>query len=186
MGIRQSLNENPVVTTIITVVIMVSAIGFIGYKIFFGGAPSPKFPSTSYFSDDNGATWYIDDAKNIPPYDHNGKKAYIAKLFRCGETGKPFVGYLEGFDDEAKAKIADKMQKEGRPALAAERLYMNRGMMIKRPQDTDWVESKGDSRDPDTMKKWAEIMNPKCPGDSGMILKAPNLRMVGVDENAKP
>ena len=176
MGLRQTLNENPVVTTVLTVVIMVAALVFIVTRFMGRGSANPRLPTTAYYSDDDGKTWFIDDAKNIPPFDHNGKKAYRAMLFKCPD-GKPFVERLEGFDDDARAKIASQIQ-NGRAALSAEYQFSARGMMIKRPGDKNWVQLKeGDAAG---IQEWGKIMTPKCP-DGSM-----NVRPVSVEENVQP
>jgi hypothetical protein len=170
------MNENPAITTVVTVVIMLAALGYIISRFMGHGNPAPKIPTTSYFSDDDGKTWFIDDAKNIPPFDHNGKIAYRAVLFKCMD-GKPFVERLECFDDEAKTKIQEDIQ-AGKPALAAEYQFAARGMKIKRPGDTKWVELKeGDSA---ATIAFGEIMSARCPDGSL------NARPVSVEENAQP
>jgi hypothetical protein len=170
------MNENPVVTTILTVVIMLAALGFIISKFIGHAGPAPKIPTTCYFSDDDGKTWYIDDTKHVPPYDHNGKTAYRALLYKC-PNGKPFVQRLECFDADSKGKIEAEIA-SGKPALSAEYQYLSHGMMIKRPGETEWVQLKeGDS---DSQIKWGKVMSATCP--DGL----PNARPVSVEENAKP
>ena len=39
-------------------------------------------PTSGYFSDDDGKTYFQDDASKIAPFDHNGKQAVSAYLFR--------------------------------------------------------------------------------------------------------
>lgn len=176
MGLRQSINNNPIVTTALTAAIMIAAIWYILHRTLGNRPTPPRIPTQCYFSDDDGKTWFIDDAKNVPPFDHNGKKAYKAILFRC-KDGKPFVARLEGFDDEAKGMIQDEVSK-GRNVLSAEYQTMTHGMMIKHPGDADWTTLKpGDSA---SARQWGEIMSIHCP-DGGL-----NAKPVSVEENAKP
>ena len=140
MGLRQTMNENPVVTTVLTVAIMAAAISFIVWRSLNRNNSTSKLPTTAYFSDDDGKTWFIDDAKKVPPFDHNGKSAYIAVLFKCSD-GKPFVQRLEGYEPEAKKKIQAAID-SGKPALSAEYLFSNQGKMIKHPGDKAWAEIK--------------------------------------------
>jgi hypothetical protein len=138
--------------------------------------PGRGLSASAYFSDDDGKTWFIDDAANVPPFAHNGKTAYRALLYRCPE-GKPFVQRLESFTDEAKSKIEADIA-AGKPPLTAEYRYLAHGMMIKRPGKTEWVELK--EGDPESQIKWGEVMSATCP--DGL----PNARPVSIEENAQP
>ncbi|HET6248430.1 MAG TPA: hypothetical protein VFE47_12080 [Tepidisphaeraceae bacterium] len=145
-------------------------------SILSQGGPTPRIPTTSYFSDDDGKTWYIDGNKHVPPYDHNGKTAYRAALYIC-PNGKPFVQRLEGFDADSKAKIEAEIA-AGKPALSAEYAFQGHGMMIKRPGETEWVQLK--EGDAEAQIKWGKVMSATCP--DGL----PSARPVSVEENAQP
>src|SRR5439155_23406719 len=55
---------------------------------------APSGPITrGCFSDDDGKTYFADDVYKAYPFDHNGKQAYRAYVYRAG-SGTPFVGYL--------------------------------------------------------------------------------------------
>ena len=55
MGIRESLNKNPAITTGATIGIIVIALIFILYQIF-GGDGAPKPITEMYYTVDDGAT----------------------------------------------------------------------------------------------------------------------------------
>src|SRR6267154_2521014 len=55
----------------------------------------------AFFSVDDGKTWFPDDAKNIPPFDKDGKQAVRAFVYRCAD-GTTFVNYLQRYKPEAK------------------------------------------------------------------------------------
>ena len=59
--------------------------------------------SQVFFTDDDGKTWFPDDAKRVPPFDRNGKPAVRAHVYKCG--GKTFVNHMERYTPEAKKKV---------------------------------------------------------------------------------
>jgi hypothetical protein len=124
---------------------------------FIDEGTKPKFSNKSYFSDDDGKTWYIDDARNIPPYDHNGRVAYRAVLFKC-EDGKVFVGRLERFDDASRDKILKEL-KDGTPPLVAQFQYNSR-IMVKRPGEASWAQPKESDGAPSAT--YLKLMRVEC------------------------
>lgn len=62
-------------------------------------------PSLSFYSDDDGQTFFKDSAFHFPPFDHNGKTAYGALVFDDGT--KQFVGYLCRFTPAAQKALED-------------------------------------------------------------------------------
>lgn len=163
VGIRQTMNEKPALTTGVTAGIIVVAIAIIVWQSMGKSGPSTSIPTKAFFSDDDGKTWFVDDVTKIPPFDHNGKPAFRVKLFRCGDNGKPFVGHLEGFNEEGKQKL-EEMVKSGGGAAAvggAQRMSIANGMMVKRPTDMVWVQS--NPGDPESFQEFNKIMQPVCP-----------------------
>ena len=80
---------------------------------------------------------FIDDAKNVPPFQHNGKTAVRAVLFKCvdmkGNVVKPaFVQWLECYDDESKSDIEARIQK-GEVPLAVQFAHGS-GMKMRKKQ----------------------------------------------------
>lgn len=165
MGIRQTLNENPAMTTGVTAGILILAIVIIAWQAMGPRGGTPPIPTKAFFSDDDGQTWFVDSVEKIPPFDHNGKPAYRVQLFRCGEGGKPFVGHLEGFDEAGKQKIEESIKAGTKAAVAsAQRMSMANGMMIKRPKDAVWV--KYDIADPQSIQEFTKVLQPVCPDGS--------------------
>ena len=88
MGIRETLNKNPGITTGATAGIILLAVGFIIYQLSGGGTPSVA--TKAYFTIDDGKTWFSDDINKVPPFDKDGKQAVKAYVYEC-PGGKPFV-----------------------------------------------------------------------------------------------
>jgi len=109
---------------------------------------SPAFGPRSFFSDDDGKHWFVDAADKTPPFDHNGKTAYRARLFTSDGGKTQFVGYLERYTPEAIKKIEAAKRGEGEPKgrsvlSVIEELAIS-GTEIKKPGDgNQWV-ARGD------------------------------------------
>ncbi|HSV16405.1 MAG TPA: hypothetical protein VLI90_19230, partial [Tepidisphaeraceae bacterium] len=115
MGVREELTRRPWIA-VVTV-----AIGFtiIALNLFSRGGTNaqPTAPSRVYFSDDDGKTFFADDAALIPPFDHNGHTAVMAMVFKC--PGKqPFIGYLLRFNHEGRTALAALSESQRRSADA--------------------------------------------------------------------
>ena len=104
MGLRETLNRNPAITTGATIAIIVVALIYISLQMF--GSGRPPISTKGYFTTDDGATKFADSLDNLPPYIHNGKQAVRVYVFKCSD-GKEFVAYLERYTPEAK-KILEK------------------------------------------------------------------------------
>ena len=101
MGIRQTINEKPQITMGVTGAIILIALIYIAVHAFGGGPAAHAVKPLAFFSDDDGQTYFVDDGAKIPPFDHNGKQAFKAMVYRC-EGGKPFVAYLQRCNDEQR------------------------------------------------------------------------------------
>jgi hypothetical protein len=150
VGIRETLNKNPSVTTGATIALLVIALGFIIYQLLPDRAPNGK-QSSAFFSDDDGANYFSDDINQIPPFDHGGKPAVRCYVFECG--GTKFVGWLQKYTDDMKAKLADP-----NAANLISPMQRQQGSLMKKPGDPKWV-SGGD------LANVGKIMVVHCPGD---------------------
>lgn len=156
MGIREKLNRNPAITTGATIAVIVIALIFIGMQMF--GSRGPAIPTQAYYTIDDGKTWFADDIKKVPPFDHNGQQAVKVYIYKCGD-GEPFVGHLERYTPEAKAKVeASRNQPPGQPG-AMPPMMMDlefQGREVKKPGDANWS-SMGN------MQTAQSIITPRCP-----------------------
>ena len=141
MGIRETLNENPRLTTGITIGIIVLVLAFIVWQIKGGsgsaegggGSGGSKF----YFSDDDGKNYFADDITKVPPFDHGGKQAVRAHVIKC--DGKTFVNHLERYTPEGKKKMEAMGGKPPAGDPTAVDQIRSTGMEFKRPGDKDWI-----------------------------------------------
>jgi hypothetical protein len=141
VGLRETLNENPKIVTGATAGLIVIVLGWIIISSFGGNSPGSggtAGAAKAYFSDDDGKSYFADDAKKIPPFDHNGKQAVKANVYRCG--GKEFVNHLERYTPEAKKKaeaaVADARAMKDPTIMSS---IQQEGLEVKRPGEAKWV-----------------------------------------------
>jgi hypothetical protein len=150
------LNEN---RPLVTVVMLLLVIASVVFAIWYSLKPQQRsFGTREFFTDDDGTTWFVDDGTKIAPFDHNGKPAVMARVFKCKSTGEPFVGYLEKFDDDARKRIQTARETgQLRVGLHQDTAgSTSSGIMLKKPRTGEWV------HDNDPAAR--EIRNVTCPG----------------------
>lgn len=140
-------------------VALIAAGSFSIYRRLRDRAPDVPVPK-SFYSDDDGKTWFLDAADKAPPFDHNGKEAFQAVVCRCG-NGTPFVSYLISYDPEDKAAIE--------AAAPNNRIYVIASLsdkqLVKRPGGGSWVRLT-----PQSSKEYKKISTPLCPDGSAKDL----------------
>lgn len=90
----------------------------------------------SYYTVDDGKTWFTDDAEKLPPFDHRGKPAVRAFIFECRGTKMRFTGWLQKLPEDAlkEATATGRFVDDDEIAGKA-------GWLAKRPGDAQWVSS---------------------------------------------
>jgi hypothetical protein len=110
-------------------------------------------PSTSatqaFYTDDDGATTFVDDGQKTPPFQHKGKEAVRVQMFKCGST--KFIGYLERFSESSLAALEAARHDRNLDPRALNAIRPE----VKKPGQKQWV-SPGS---PDGQK----IFDVKCP-----------------------
>jgi hypothetical protein len=148
MGIREWTEKHPkaiislvcacICLTLVTVVVQVRA----GRRSINAQVPD------SYFTVDDGKTFFIAGGNNIPPFDYKGQQAVSAYVFEA--SGKRFVGYLERFTPEAhELKVENKATIQTQIS----------GRELKKPGDSKWVRS-------DDANAVAKVVNVQSPDGS--------------------
>jgi len=137
VGIRESLHRNPSVTTGITLGIIVVAFAAIFWQ---ARENRPNFlPAKSFYTVDDGKTWFIDEADKTPPFDHNGQQAVRIFIYKCGENGTPFAGYMERYTPEGVKKIKEANSKGEPPDMDTLELIYHTCLEVKRPGEEKWA-----------------------------------------------
>lgn len=159
MGIRETLDKKkPIVLAIASLVIVASAVA-----IFVqAGGMGPPGQGDAYFSVDDGKTYFEHDSGKMAPFDYKGQQAVRAHVFECG--GKPVVGYLSRYSQDALATLAEarEARKAGRAPANIGKLSQvaNTGMEYKKPGTDKWV-SAADTAAVNTIRIF------RCPDGSG-------------------
>ncbi|MCI0538169.1 MAG: hypothetical protein L0Z50_23430, partial [Verrucomicrobiales bacterium] len=104
-----------------------------------------KLPD-SFFTTDDGKTFFVANSENVPPFEFNGKIAVHAYVFEC--DGKRFVGFLERYTPEARKTIMAQQHSSFE--------IETYGRELKKPGDTTWVRAS----DADALAKVTDV---KCP-----------------------
>lgn len=164
MGLRETLNRNPAITTGVTIAIIVAALIVILWQTV-GNNRAGKIATQGHFTTDNGATTFVDSLENLPPFMKDGKQAVRAYLFKCSD-GKPFVAYLERYAPEAKKLLEQaraKVKTNPQDPMAMEASYsmaMQMGAEVKKPLDPGPWHSQRD------YTGYYQVVQIKCPDGS--------------------
>lgn len=112
MEVRDALNKNRTVTVVILVLLGIGAAWWLLSSTNVTSSGKPR----AFYTTDDGATWFVDDADKLPPFDHNGQKAVMCFVYKAGPDGAPFVSHLQRFTPEGIKQIQDaKASKEFNP-----------------------------------------------------------------------
>jgi len=153
MGVRETLNKNKMATAVAGgCLLLLGAVVII--KGNASGIPGPL--TRAYYSDDDGKSFFADDANKVAPFDHNGKPADRAYVYQCG-SGKPFVLYLERYEESTRSKLTAAMANKSSDTAAAAAVAELRGsgIEIKKPGEKNWVSP--------TSPVGVDTVTPKCP-----------------------
>lgn len=158
MSFRDALNKQKLPISIAAAIMLVVCGWFIVSNLTDN---SQVLGSKQFFTNDDGKTFFIDSVQKVPPFEHEGKTAYIAQLFRCPQGGEPFVGYLERYAPEGQ-EILRKYYAQPDRAKAAGLLFpVLNHTEIKRPGATQWSRS----NDFEANAAVTDIFCPQHPGE---------------------
>lgn len=133
MDIRKIINNGPVVIPL--AVLVIAAFAWEASRSM-PNRQAPIVVSNVYYSDDDGMTWFVDTDEKVPPFDHNGKTAVLAFVYKTPD-GRQFVQHLEEYPPSVKAS-ADSAISTG-STEEAKALLAGATPLVKRPGDKFWV-----------------------------------------------
>lgn len=139
---------------VVGLVFAAAAVFIFGPQFGCGDAGSGDPDSgSSWYTVDDGKTWFRAESTKLSPFDHEGKRAYRCYVFTCDGGRTKFVSHLERLPPD----VLKKLTSGGFDPMA------NTGVEVKDPGtgDTGWVRA----ADP----KAADIMTPRCPTDPGKL-----------------
>jgi len=157
VSLRETINKNPLAAAGITGGLIILAIVIVVWMN--SGETGPQ----DYFSVDDGANFVPDSAMNVPPFSIGGKTANKAYVYTCDGGKTKFVGYLERFTPDAKAKIEAVRKNPDTPVTDDPQIN---GAQVKLPKtgndDKNWVKK-------NSPEGRAITSGVKCPGGAGRL-----------------
>jgi hypothetical protein len=158
VGFRETINKNPAMTSAVTAGIILLALLFILWQACGGIGGGAGSVGKSYYTIDDGKTYFVDASNKIPPFTKDGKQAVRAHVFTCDGGKTKFVGYLEMFAPEDKKMMEDAISGKATPAQYAG--YTGQAM-VKKPGMPQWVRLM-----PGTTEMYAKTVQVTCPDGS--------------------
>ena len=144
MALRDKLNENPAITTAIAAGIILLALIFLGWSLLSGDG--------SVVTDGGADAYYTTDGRTIEEGDYfdlyaqpvGGNEKFRAQVFRWGDGGEPFVGWMERLSPAAREAFqAAQASGTGDPLMAMAPEDSMSGLFVARPPGDDgrvqWV-----------------------------------------------
>ena len=149
MGVREGLNSKMGVGAGVAIAFV--AVALIAFLLMAGrstGVPVDTEPTMAFYSDDDGKTFFKDNIRKIVPFDHNGKQAYRADVFK-GPDGNVFVGLLYRHTDMGKKQMNEYLARKTEDPTGKVRsgIEVRGGMEVRKLPGKSWTTSYGETRD---------------------------------------
>lgn len=160
MAVRQTLNRRPL-SSLTVIILLALMAGIWGWKSIDRSPRTITGLGKAFFTTDDGQSWFVDSAANIPPYDCDGKTAYQVQVFQCSHGG-PFVAFMQSYSPSTKAML-EKAVAGGMCGADVRDLEMNNPPMVKKPTASQWLSDAPQQEDQyrDTMR----VVGPDGSGD---------------------
>ena len=157
MGVRETINEKPQLAAAVAAGVVLLACAFMVLQ--FSSAGPSAASDKAFFTTDDGKTWFVDQASNLPPFQRDGKEAVRAYVYDC--NGKAFVNHLERYTPDGRKAVEAAIQGKGgdESSGAAGQLRLS-GAEVKKPGAKQWTPL-GD------LMKSGPILRPRCPDGAG-------------------
>jgi len=137
MSVREAINSKKSVGIGISILFLIVAVIILAYSML----PAHRIKGDkTFFTDDDGQTWFLDSVYLTPPFDHNGKTAVRAMIYSYDHGNKTFCAYLTRYTADAKKRLDDAIAKAasaGKPpssvGLFSDRELNSTGVEVKTP-----------------------------------------------------
>jgi len=167
MGIVHKLNENPKLGFGVAAAVIIIALGVFAFQL--SGGSTIQAPKRAFFTDDGGKTFFKDDINKIAPFDHGGKQALRADVFKCDE-GHEFVGIVYRFTDQGRKEMERYLKESPKDPEGALRHGIEQRQMQVRKAKADektWTSANDES----LIETYRNSM--KCPTGKPALLVTP-------------
>ena len=146
MNVREWLNNNSAVATLVAVVVLVISLAILVYT---GGGGSRVTEIDLYYYDLNTGELFTASSRLIPPIEAPsgptpegepaGVRAYLYSCSDCDDESTHRIAWLERYTPEAKQRIENY---RNNPEQFAEEAYyemeMQQDHQVRRPEDNQW------------------------------------------------
>jgi hypothetical protein len=159
MGVRETVNRRPA-SLVSGIIVTALLAGTWGWKSFDRRPRTVAGFGKAFFTTDDGQSWFVDSAENIPPFDYDGKTAYQVQVFRCAHGGE-FAAFMQSYSSSTKAML-EKAIARGMSGADVRELEMNNPPMVKKPGASQWL-----SDNPQQEDQYRDAMRLVCPDGTG-------------------
>jgi hypothetical protein len=126
------MTTNNKIVAVAAVVIILAANGWVLWRSLAGSGSGGR-REQAFFTTDDGATYFADDASKMTPFDHNGKPAVLAHVYQA--NGKRWVAYLEQYTPKAR-ELMEAVQKQ---QIGSDKLAGVMLKEVKKPGQDHWI-----------------------------------------------
>lgn len=133
MGVRELLNKYRAVASGVVIVLIIGCLVWITSN---ARPSSPSVATQAYYTDDDGKTYFADDAVKVVPFKHNGKDAVKAFVFDC--KGTRTVHYMQRYTPIGVKAAEEWLKASGGKEVSIPDSLNATGIEFKRPGETEW------------------------------------------------
>ncbi|HYO08815.1 MAG TPA: hypothetical protein VER17_07560 [Tepidisphaeraceae bacterium] len=143
---------------VVAAVVLIGGAAFMIFRQMTASDGDLTTDARAFYTTDDGATLFEDDAWKVPPFDRGGKPAVRAFPFSADGGRRRWVQYLQKYPDDVKQKL--EAQRGNETPGHASRAAFATGL-VKRPGDpaAPWV--------PESSREGIAIMTPRIPPNMG-------------------
>jgi hypothetical protein len=135
MSVREAINSRKSVGIAISILFLIVAAVILAYSML----PAHRIKGDkTFFTDDDGQTWFLDFVYLTPPFDHNGKTAVRAMIYSYDHGNRTFCAYLMRYTPDAKKRLDDAIAQ----AASAGKSPSSVGLFTDRELNSSGVEVK--------------------------------------------
>ena len=153
---------------------VVAALAVVVASVAWSQFRSPPELTRSWFTIDDGKTYFADDITKVPPFTKDLKTVYGCEVFTCDGGKTTFVGFLVRYRDGAEQELKSLVKPAASSGTEMEDYFARRNAIevrtreVKRPQtgDNGWVLERSGDEGP-------AITNVKCTMPGGVLESVP-------------
>jgi hypothetical protein len=152
MSIREQLDKYSKLTIPIASVALLVLIGVMLMEISPARGKAPGVSAKAYYTTEDQLTGqpaldalFVDDVNRVPPFDHNGKPAYLAIVYQCNGGSVKWVNTLKRY----KASVKPQVEALAAAAIAKGQTLKvdtsgvdGSGLEVKSPGPGPWINPK--------------------------------------------